>query len=269
MIDGSDNNDISVTIATSQIVPEAVAEFQVLTNPYSVEFGRNSGGQINVITKSGTNRFHGEALGLLPGRATSTRSTNIEKSQRPHRTSPSSSATSLGGEHRRADLQGQDSSSSASTSATRSGRRHGPAHRRSRSRRRPASPRCRTCRSAPASRRRAARPCCSGSRSCRTSTRRTRLPEPHHDARERRRRSRPGRPTSTSSTPARTTRSWAASTIGSARATTSPCATRYNDRVDEQRGQQSASSARCSAGNQDLKDTNLAPATRTSSRRRC
>jgi carboxypeptidase family protein len=61
MIDGSDNNDISVTIATSQIVPEAVAEFQVLTNAYSVEFGRNSGGQINLITKSGTNRFRGEA----------------------------------------------------------------------------------------------------------------------------------------------------------------------------------------------------------------
>jgi hypothetical protein len=61
MIDGTDNNDISVTIATSQIVPEAVAEFQVLTNAYSVEFGRNTGGQINLITKSGTNRFHGEA----------------------------------------------------------------------------------------------------------------------------------------------------------------------------------------------------------------
>jgi carboxypeptidase family protein/TonB-dependent receptor-like protein len=61
MVDGSDNNDISVTIATSQIVPEAVAEFQVMQNPYSVEFGRNSGGQINVITKSGTNILRGSA----------------------------------------------------------------------------------------------------------------------------------------------------------------------------------------------------------------
>jgi hypothetical protein len=61
MIDGSDNNDISVTIATSQLVPESVAEFQVLSNPYSVEFGRNSGGMINVITKSGTNSFRGSA----------------------------------------------------------------------------------------------------------------------------------------------------------------------------------------------------------------
>lgn len=60
MIDGSDNNDISVTISTSQVVPESVAQFQVLQNPYQVEFGRNSGGQINVITKSGTNRFDGD-----------------------------------------------------------------------------------------------------------------------------------------------------------------------------------------------------------------
>ena len=61
MIDGSDNNDVSVTISTTQVVPESVAEFQVQTNAYSVEFGRNSGAQVNVITKSGTNRFRGEA----------------------------------------------------------------------------------------------------------------------------------------------------------------------------------------------------------------
>lgn len=61
MIDGSDNNDISVTISTSVLPPEAVAEFQVLQNPYTVEFGRNSGGQINVITKMGSNAFRGDA----------------------------------------------------------------------------------------------------------------------------------------------------------------------------------------------------------------
>ena len=60
MVDGSDNNDVTTTIATSQIVPEAVAEFQVQTSSYSAEFGRNTGGQINVITRSGTNRFRGD-----------------------------------------------------------------------------------------------------------------------------------------------------------------------------------------------------------------
>lgn len=59
-IDGSDNNDASVTISTLDLAPEAVAEFQVQTNPYNVEFGRNSGAQLNVVTKSGTNSFRGE-----------------------------------------------------------------------------------------------------------------------------------------------------------------------------------------------------------------
>ncbi len=78
MIDGSDNNDFSVTISTTQIVPESVAEFQVQTNSYSVEFGRNSGAQVNVITKSGTNRFHGEVWDYF--RTNSLASlTNIEK----------------------------------------------------------------------------------------------------------------------------------------------------------------------------------------------
>jgi hypothetical protein len=80
MIDGSDNNDISVTIPTTQIVPESVAEFQVQTNAYSVEFGRNSGAQVNVITKSGTNRFHGEAWDYY--RTSDLYSfTNVQKSQ--------------------------------------------------------------------------------------------------------------------------------------------------------------------------------------------
>ncbi len=78
MVDGSDNNDISVTISTSQLVPEAVAEFQVLQNPYSVEFGRNSGGQINVITKSGTNRFSGDVWDYYQASGLNSR-TNIEK----------------------------------------------------------------------------------------------------------------------------------------------------------------------------------------------
>jgi phosphohistidine swiveling domain-containing protein len=78
MVDGSDNNDISVTISTSQLVPEAVAEFQVLQNPYSVEFGRNSGGQINVITKSGTNRFSGDAWDYYQASGLNSL-TNVEK----------------------------------------------------------------------------------------------------------------------------------------------------------------------------------------------
>ena len=58
-IDGSDNNDITVTLSTTPVIAEGVGEFQIQTNPYSAENGRNTGASINIVTKSGTNRYHG------------------------------------------------------------------------------------------------------------------------------------------------------------------------------------------------------------------
>jgi len=59
-LDGSNNNEIAVGGQTGQQPrPDAVQEFRLLTSNYEAEFGRNSGSVINVVTKSGTNDFHG------------------------------------------------------------------------------------------------------------------------------------------------------------------------------------------------------------------
>lgn len=87
MIDGSDNNDITVTVPTAQIVPEAIAEYQVIQSPYGVEFGRNSGGQVNVITRSGTNRLAGDVFDYYQASGLNSR-TNIEKVSNPDMTTP-------------------------------------------------------------------------------------------------------------------------------------------------------------------------------------
>jgi hypothetical protein len=61
-VDGVDNNDASVGAVRATFSQEAVREFQVLTNSYSAEFGKASGGVVNIVTKSGTNRTEGNAF---------------------------------------------------------------------------------------------------------------------------------------------------------------------------------------------------------------
>lgn len=58
-IEGIDNNSKSVTGPLVTIPNDAVAEFSILANQFSPEFGHSSGGQFNQIVKSGTNEFHG------------------------------------------------------------------------------------------------------------------------------------------------------------------------------------------------------------------
>lgn len=64
-VDGADNTDNSVNAARSTVSQEAVQEFQVATNSYAAEFGRATGGIINVVTKAGTNDFRGNVFGFI------------------------------------------------------------------------------------------------------------------------------------------------------------------------------------------------------------
>jgi hypothetical protein len=56
------------TRISTQISQDAVQEFQVLSDGYSAEFGRASGGIINTVTRSGTNEFHGTAYEFFRNR---------------------------------------------------------------------------------------------------------------------------------------------------------------------------------------------------------
>lgn len=58
-VNGGDANDLFVNLPTVQPNPDSIEEFRVLTNTFDAEYGRNSGAIINVVTKSGTNNWHG------------------------------------------------------------------------------------------------------------------------------------------------------------------------------------------------------------------
>jgi hypothetical protein len=81
-IDGQDNNDNSVAGPSLTLTnTEAVGAFQVITNTFSAEFGRNSGAQVNLVTKAGTNQFHGSVFEFLQNSALNTRDNLDKKSQ--------------------------------------------------------------------------------------------------------------------------------------------------------------------------------------------
>ncbi|MEW6736087.1 MAG: carboxypeptidase regulatory-like domain-containing protein [Acidobacteriota bacterium] len=64
-IDGADNNQIINNNTAAGASVDAIQEFTILTSTYSAEYGRNSGAVVNVVTKSGTNQFHGSLFEFL------------------------------------------------------------------------------------------------------------------------------------------------------------------------------------------------------------
>jgi hypothetical protein len=78
-IDGANNNDQSLSIPRVNLPPEAIQEFQLITNGFSAEYGRNSGSYVNVITRSGTNDIHGAAHWTWAGNGLDALSTTRER----------------------------------------------------------------------------------------------------------------------------------------------------------------------------------------------
>src|ERR1700693_3517074 len=67
-VDGADATDNSINGVRATVSQEAVQEFQIITNNYAAEYGRAAGGVVNIITRSGSNDFHGDVFGYLRNR---------------------------------------------------------------------------------------------------------------------------------------------------------------------------------------------------------
>ncbi len=66
LLDGVSNIDTQINSALGNFrITDAVQEFAVQTSVATAEFGRGTGGQVNIVTKSGTNKFHGTAFEYL------------------------------------------------------------------------------------------------------------------------------------------------------------------------------------------------------------
>ena len=65
LLDGGLNNELLGNGVVLNPNPDSVAEFRILTSNYTAEYGRNGAGVISVVTKSGTNDFHGSAFDFV------------------------------------------------------------------------------------------------------------------------------------------------------------------------------------------------------------
>ena len=65
VIDGVDSRNLAFGGFALQPPPDAIQEFKIQTNIYDAAFGKTAGSTINLVTKSGTNQFHGSAYEFL------------------------------------------------------------------------------------------------------------------------------------------------------------------------------------------------------------
>src|SRR6202167_593128 len=68
LLDGGLNNDLLDNSNLLDPKPDSIAEFRLLTSDYTAEYGRNGGGIISIVTKSGTNQIHGSLFEFIRNR---------------------------------------------------------------------------------------------------------------------------------------------------------------------------------------------------------
>jgi outer membrane receptor protein involved in Fe transport len=79
-IDGQDNNDLSIGGPSFFVGnQDQVQDFQVVTNNFSAQYGRNQGAIVNIVTKTGTNEFHGTAFFFYRDQKNFDTLTNIQR----------------------------------------------------------------------------------------------------------------------------------------------------------------------------------------------
>ncbi|HKA00456.1 MAG TPA: hypothetical protein VKE70_28285, partial [Candidatus Solibacter sp.] len=83
LLDGAINTDPDYNGISYVPIVDALAEFQVQTAQFSAQYGRASGSQINVVTKSGSNAFHGTAWDFLRNQVLDSRPFNSISSSLP------------------------------------------------------------------------------------------------------------------------------------------------------------------------------------------
>ncbi len=68
MLDGGNNVDEYTNVNEPFPMPDALQEFSVQTSNYNAQYGQNAGGVVNIITKHGTNQYHGDAFEFVRNR---------------------------------------------------------------------------------------------------------------------------------------------------------------------------------------------------------
>jgi len=69
MLDGGNNVDEYTNVNMPFPMPDALQEFSVETSNYNAQYGQNAGGVVNIITKSGTGKYHGDVFEFVRNRA--------------------------------------------------------------------------------------------------------------------------------------------------------------------------------------------------------